>query len=308
LRNISTTKIAEICGVSQGTVDRALNNRPGISPKTKEKILAVVKEYGYRPNMHARCMAKGKSLLVGVVVFDLNNQYFSDILAHIESGCRAKGYSTVVMFTGKDPKKEIECIQNLYHMTVDGIVLCPVNGGEEYENFLSSLNIPIVTFGNKLTNFPYIGIDNCQAMMETVTFAANKGYAHLIYVKPALTERNTFAQTERLNAFIAACDKAKVSHTITSLQNASKELHKGKRNAFICPTDIYAVKLLPVANQYQSGIIGFDNIRLIDELSLCLDSIAYDIEATAKAATDYIIEGKAIPPFIKHKLICRGSI
>ena len=48
---ISTTKIAEICGVSQGTVDRALNNRAGINKNTKEKILSVAKEYGYRPMM-----------------------------------------------------------------------------------------------------------------------------------------------------------------------------------------------------------------------------------------------------------------
>ena len=57
--SISTTQLAQICGVSQGTVDRALNNRKGINPKTKEKILAVANEYGYRPNIHARSMAGG---------------------------------------------------------------------------------------------------------------------------------------------------------------------------------------------------------------------------------------------------------
>lgn len=79
---ISTTKIAEICGVSQGTVDRALNGRKGIRPETREKILNVAKEYDYRPNIHARSIAGGKSQLIGVVVFNLNNQYFSDFLFH----------------------------------------------------------------------------------------------------------------------------------------------------------------------------------------------------------------------------------
>lgn len=95
---ISTTQLAKICGVSQGTVDRALNGRKGISPKTKEKILTTAQKYGYRPNIHARSIAGGKSMLMGVVVFDLENQYFSDILTAIE---------------------------NLYLMSVDGIVLCP---------------------------------------------------------------------------------------------------------------------------------------------------------------------------------------
>jgi len=305
---ISTTEIARICGVSQGTVDRALNNRKGISAKNKEKILNVAKEYGYRPNIHASSMAGGKSRLIGVVIFDLDNSYFSDMLMRIESYCNSLGYFAIVMFTNKDHKKEIECIQNLYHMSVDGIIHCPANGGEEYENYLLSLAIPIVTFGNKLNGFPCAGIDNRQAMTETVTFVASKGYTHLIYVKPALTERNTFAQTERLNGFMAACDKSNLPYTITSLQNAPKELRKDKRNAFICPTDIYAIQLLSVAQRHQAGIVGFDNIRLIDELGLCLDSVAYNIKAAAKAATDYLIEGKAVPPYITHKLVRRGSI
>ena len=137
---ISTTKIAEICGVSQGTVDRALNGRKGIHPETKEKILNVAKEYGYRPNIHARSIAGGKSQLIGVVVFNLNNQYFSDFLTSVEKYCSAKNYSTIVMFTNKDSAKEINCINNLYHMAVDGIILCPVNDGEEYENYLPGLH------------------------------------------------------------------------------------------------------------------------------------------------------------------------
>ena len=88
---ISTARIAEICGVSQGTVDRALNDRKGINPKTKEKILSVAKEYGYRPNIHASCIAGGRSMLIGVVVFDLKNQYFS--LSFFEKNAEKTGNS-----------------------------------------------------------------------------------------------------------------------------------------------------------------------------------------------------------------------
>ncbi len=305
---ISTTKLAEICGVSQGTVDRALNNRQGIRPETKEKILQTAKEYGYRPNMHARCIAGGKSMLIGVVVFDLNNQYFSDILTRLEAHCNSKGYSMVVMFTGKDHKKEIECIQKLYHMTADGIVLCPINDGEEYENFLLSLDIPIVTFGNKLNRLPHVGIDNCRAMVETVEYIVKRGYQNLIYVKPELAERNTFAQTERLSAFVETCEHTGSTYAITDLQHAEEALDPKRTNAYVCPTDIYAIKLLLFAKKHQAGIVGFDNNRLIDEWDLRLDSVSYNIETTAKALLDYIIDGNVRSMPIPHKLICRGSI
>ena len=305
---ISTIRIAEICGVSQGTVDRALNNRKGINPKTKEKILAVAKEYGYRPNIHARSIAGGKSMLIGVVVFDLNNQYFSDILTNIQRYCSLKSYSTVIMFTDKERQKEIECIKSLYHMSVDGIVICPCSQGVEYENYLLSLDIPIVTIGNKLDRIPYVGIDNMLSMRETVEYVLSRGYEKLIYVKPSLQEHNTSAQTERLNSFYDVCRNHAVEYAVTDIYNAENEINSQKATAFICPTDLYAIKLMPLAPKYQVGIIGFDNIRLIDELSLPLDSVAYDINATAKRVTEYIIDGKSIFTPVQHRLVKRGSV
>lgn len=306
-KNISTTTLAKICGVSQGTVDRALNNRDGISAKTKEKILSVAKEYGYRPNIHARCIAGGKSHLIGVVVFDVYNQYFSDILINIEEISRKSNYSTVVMFTGKDAEQEINCIKNLYDMSVDGIVLCPINSGENYENFLKSLQIPIITIGNKLKKFPYVGIDNFSAVYDTVKYVKDRGYKKLIYIKPKLVESNTTAQTERVFAFKDICEKLNSEYIITNLENI-ETLTINESDAIICPTDIYAIKLLPLANKYNAGLIGFDNIRIIDELNLKLDSVSYDVYATANVITDYIINNNKEISAISHKIIKRGSI
>lgn len=87
---ISTVQLAKICGVSQGTVDRALNDRVGISRETKEKILCAAREYKYRPNIHARSVASGKSMLVGIVVFDLKNQYFAIFLLPSKKSSKLK--------------------------------------------------------------------------------------------------------------------------------------------------------------------------------------------------------------------------
>lgn len=308
-KSISTTQLANICGVSQGTVDRALNNRKGISDTTREKILDVAKAYGYRPNIHARSIAGGKSMLIGVVVFDLRNQYFSDVLTKIEEQCTEKGYSTVVMFTDKKPQKEIDCIENLYSMSVDGIVLCPINHGEEFENFLLSLNIPIVTIGNSLEKIPYVGVDNAQSMKDTVRFVKNKGYDSVVYVMPNLhNDENTFAQSERLEAFSATADELHMQYIITDVSTAVNAIIPGSRTALICPTDIYAIRLFTAAKEKGAGIIGFDNTRLIDWLKISLDSVSYDVDGTAKAVASYIIDGKETNTVIGHHIVERGSI
>jgi len=306
--SISTTQLAKICGVSQGTIDRALNDRPGINPETKARILAAAKSYGYRPNIHARSMAGGKSMLIGVVVFDLNNPYFSDILTSITNYCSKRGYSTVVMFTDRDPEQEIECIQNLYHMSVDGIVLSPVGLGEEYENFLLSLELPIVTIGNRLERFPYAGIDNRRAMQEVTRHVLAEGYDHLIYVKPNLRGSNTFGQDARLSAFLHCMQKEQADYVITDLAGAEAALLPHRRNAFVCPSDILAIQLLRTAQTHQAGIIGFDNICLIDTLGLKLDSVSYDLQLTAERTVEYILNQTPLDTPIPHRIVQRGSI
>lgn len=307
MKRISTHQLAEICGVSQGTVDRALNNRRGISPATRERILAAAREYGYRPNPHARAMAGGKSMLIGVVVFDLRNQYFCDLLTAVEECAAQRGYSIVVMMTDKQPEREVECVQSLYHMEVDGMLLCPIRQGEAYEQYLSSLQIPVITFGNRLDSFPHVGIDDAAAVHEVVSKAVDKGYERLIYVKPELCH-NASAQWERLHAFEEAARQAGKTHIVTNVSSAQEHIRPGTKQAFICSTDLYALRLLPAASRYGVGIIGFDNLRMIDQLQLPLDSVAYDVEAAACAAVQTIAEGKPPSGPVAYRLVERGSL
>jgi hypothetical protein len=69
---ITTKEIAKICNVSRGTVDRALNGRLGISSVTGERIHAVARQYDYRPHLIASSLSRGKSMSLGVVIFDIN--------------------------------------------------------------------------------------------------------------------------------------------------------------------------------------------------------------------------------------------
>ena len=306
--NISTNKIAEICGVSQGTVDRALNNRKGINPETKSRILRVAKEYGYRPNIHASAIAGGKSMLIGVVVFDLNNQYFTDFITLLESKCSPLGYSIVTMFTYKDPKHELECISELYSMSVDGIVFSPINKGKEFESFLHSLKIPIATIGNRLDTIPYFGIDNKSAMYEATKYVLQCGYSKLLYVMPKQDEAHNFsAPSDRLAGFLKAVHEVNVPFSVTDIKNIECKTLKDD-TAIICSSDIYAIKLRSLVNNCNAGIIGFDNIDLIDILNLGIDSVSYNTEMTASAVVDYIINNNTDIPEINYKIIKRGSI
>ena len=172
---ISTARLARLCGVSQGTVDRALNNRVGISQKTKDYILSVAKEYGYRPNH------RSENKLIGIIVFDLYNEYFSELVMLLEKELRRSGYCSLVMFSDKNKKTELECIEAMYNACVDGIIICPINTGKEFAEYLKSWSLPIVTVGNKVENIKYIGIDNFSAMYDLTKFVISQSYSKIIY-------------------------------------------------------------------------------------------------------------------------------
>ena len=72
-----TTQLARICGVSQGTLDRTLHNRDGINPKTRDRILKIAKEYDY--HQIVQVPGKANSMLIGVILFDFYNEYFSKL-------------------------------------------------------------------------------------------------------------------------------------------------------------------------------------------------------------------------------------
>jgi LacI family transcriptional regulator len=306
---ITTTQLAKICNVSQGTVDRALNNRPGISVATKQKVLEAAKKYGYAPNIHARYLAGGKSMLVGILVFDLYNDFFSNMVMELESICREKDYSTVVMFSDKKKGNELECIQRLVHMGVDGIILCPVSEGEQYADYLKSFHIPVVTLMNQVEGIPCVGIDDFGTMKAVTEYVISRGYSEIIYYSPPLSyagEQNIYAQQQRFSGFKAAVRDFPKHRVMTDLPDA-KAL-EGDRTAVICSTDYHALQVVRLRNGRTRGIIGFDNIRILELCDIKVDSVSYPVHEMAQNAVEMIIHGSRDSVFVPHTIVKRGSI
>ena len=280
--SITTHKLAQICNVSQGTVDRALNNRQGISNETKEKILSAARKYGYLD-------ADEKKLhIIGIVIFDLYNEYFSELVMYLERECQKIGYSLVVMFTDKDFEKEQKCIKQLYCMGADGIILCPIGEGEDYVNYLHSLKIPIVTIGNKLNGVSFVGIDNFKAMYDACMYFS-KTNKKIIYYSPALKGRgNNYAQIERKKGFEKACGDIKLYYTIVQDSNELKKLlEKEKNSAVLCSTDYYAIEVLM---KYPGAeVMGFDNVNIMKLFSKQIKTVdGNSVEVTKKALYNVI--------------------
>ena len=294
---ITTAELAQICGVSQGTVDRALNNRTDINAETKQRIINAAKQYGYREYVDSKTEIKTAGQ-IGIIVFNLNNEYFSKLITETEFILRELGFSAVIMMTHYDKQYEIECIRNMYNMGVKGIILCSVNSGDEFKNYLNLFDIPIVAVGNNIGSVPYVGIDDFCAMRDMTEKLMAEGYTDLIYFSPALKYKDAYAQESRYEGFLNAVSDRKYS-LVTDIDQI-EECYNDK-TAVICSTDYYALQVYFKAKN--AKIVGFDNLDAIKKYKLNIDSVGYSVSEIARLAIDIIVGKKSGNFTVAYKII-----
>lgn len=326
---VTIKDIAAVCGVSAGTVDRALNNRTGISEKTRNKVLKAAEEMNYQPDFTARSLVMGRTMTLGVVLFDLYNRSFAQLMNAIEQKSRELGYFVYITLTDKDPENERTCIEYLINRKVDGIILFTVNQGEEFDNYLSRFHTPIVTIFNFISNnWEYIGIHERLAMKEAVNYIASKDYKRFVYVSPPLAyagKTNIYTQEER---FIGFLEGIKLNNAPEPLVlKGSDYLNKlqayvfdpAEKTAIVCSTDLYALEVMnllkerSIAIPEQAGVMGFDDIDMLKYISPRLTTVKFPIVQIGEKAVESIVnkieKGAYISiPLLDHEIIRGESI
>jgi len=181
--NITIKEIAKIADTSVSTVSRVLNNNPSVSDIKRKKIKEVIAENHFQPNMLARGMVSNKTQTLAVVVSDINNPYFTDLISQIEVISRASGYTLLLINTmtaGKMNQKnsvqlEIEAFENISERHVDGVLLLGGEIDREHvaKNYLNSLNelnnqIPVVVIGQKVQNCKALFVERDQYLSSEI--------------------------------------------------------------------------------------------------------------------------------------------
>lgn len=287
-------------------MDRALNGRPGISDKTREKILETAERLGYRPHLPARSLVKGCSMTIGLIVFDLYNRFFAQLANAVENSARRHGYFMSLMLTGKDKNSERECIEHLMSRQADGLILFSVNEGEGFAKYLKNLNIPLVTIGNRIgEEFPFAGIDDYRAMKDAALHIAGEGYGRIVYVSPPLAyeDSNIYAQKQRLSGYLEALGEMNGSPEPVIIkgrdylrQLESMEFKDGMKTAVLCSNDIYALEVLRhlesrgLSIPGDVGLMGFDDIDILRYVKPSLATVDYPFEELGIKALECLLD------------------
>ena len=158
MKRISQRDIAKKLGVNVSTVSRALRGLDGVSPDVRQRIEQFAEENGYRPNPFAASLRYDTTRTIGIVVPDVSFNHYAHIVKRIEAEARKNGYMCIITDSDETYNNEINCLELLESMHVEGIIICPSQETTDFSHLqrLKNANLPIVLFDRA----PDIGISS----------------------------------------------------------------------------------------------------------------------------------------------------
>jgi DNA-binding LacI/PurR family transcriptional regulator len=148
--------IAEMAGVSTATVSRALNDRAGVNPQTRERVLRIAREMGYMPNMAAKGLATSRAYTLGLITYERKPQrplsnFPDDLIQGADLEARERGYHVITTFVNQDMMQDPARIPLISEGRVDGLILVGPALEASFIIHLYTSSIPIVLVDNLLT-------------------------------------------------------------------------------------------------------------------------------------------------------------
>lgn len=168
------------------TVSRALRDSHEISDKTKERVKALARELGFQPNPHASSLRKNKSNTIAVIIPEIENNFFSQVMNGVEAVAGQKRYHVLIYLTHEDYRKEKDYLQSLTNGRVDGFMISISNTTHDFEHIKAcqDAGIPMVLFDRicNVVDVPIITTDDCDVAYKATEHLIKEGckkIAHL---------------------------------------------------------------------------------------------------------------------------------
>ncbi len=328
--NITIEDVAKMANVSKATVSAVLNNKATVSESTRLKILKVIKKLNYRPNQLARSLSIRKTKSIGLVIKEIDNPYFTNVMKGVFDACSKHGYTVLLGSSELFPEQEIKNIETLVNKRVDGLIISPLQGDDVDLTHIADLigkKYPMVML-DSIANFSTntVDINNVEASYQAVSYLIELGHKDITYFAGPSYSKHSY---ERMNGYQKALIGANIPiHANNIIQAGSyikdgydrgKELFSKFDNnsptAVFCYNDLVAIGLinslldLDIKVPEQISVIGFDDINFCGSFKIPLTTIhvpAYEIGKTAAALLIEQINNQSV--FLMAKKVLKANL
>jgi LacI family transcriptional regulator len=290
---VTMRDVARKAEVSIKTVSRVVNNQGEISEETRQRVLSVIKELGYRPNMVARGLITQRTYTIGVVFGDILNPFFPSVARGIQDMARQHNYNVFFSNTDQDVHEQLHVMESLVAHGVDGIIISPMSETGLTLNAFADQFRPIVSINHHIEhrNVSMIMVDGYKGGQLAVNHFVAQGHTQIgsLIGHGALPSRG-----QRLQGFCNALQAHGLplieSHIIfakANIENGYKEtIHLLAQHpeitAIFAYNDMFAIGALQACRQLgrrvpqDCAIIGFDDIETAALVTPALTTIHVD--------------------------------
>ncbi|GGV10828.1 LacI family DNA-binding transcriptional regulator [Streptomyces spectabilis] len=290
--------VAERAGVSAMTASRVLRDDPRVHPATRDRVRAAAAALGYRPNELARRLRLGRGTgLVGLVVTNLANPFYSRLALGVDAVLAPDGLKTVIGNTRQDLDAERDLVADLVGRRVDGIIAVPAGDDQRHLAAAAAEGVPVVLASRPPEGFAAdcVLVDDFGGARDATARLIARGHRRIGFLgsPPAV-----YTGTERLRGYRSALAAAGLPADERYVRQGQTQPHQAERaaaallrlpdppTALFCSNNrntIGAFRALR-ATRSAAALAGFDDFELADALGLPLTLVAYDSDELGREA------------------------
>lgn len=189
------------------TVSRVINNAPTVRQSSRDKVMKAIEELNYQPSAAARSLAKGKTNVIGLIIPNLTDTFFMEVVAQVDNELEKRGYFLALSVIDKyDSDRKSRCNFFFQQERVDGILVMTPQFEEEYVQELKGKNIPFVLLDNQ--NYPFVEpsivVDNFKGGYEVARHLLELGHTDIGFIGGP---RESLSSTQRWEGFTKALEE-----------------------------------------------------------------------------------------------------
>ncbi|BCT74590.1 LacI family transcriptional regulator [Sinomonas cyclohexanicum] len=290
--------IAERAGVATSTVSRALSNPQRVNARTRERIEKIAAELHYVPSTQARGLSSGRTGAIAVLVPDVTNPFYFDIIRGTQNQLKAAGYTQLLVDTEEATDVELDALRRL-RRTADGIILA-ASRLTDAQLTDAARQQPLVTINRATADAPTVLIDTPGAMVQALEHLASLGHSKVTYVGGPTSSWSTHRRWQAVQeaASRRGLDVTRIGpyspKTSSGAAAADAALSTGA-TAFIAFNDLIAIGMLQrfrergVRVPEDVSIVGCDDIFGADFCNPPLTTISSPIEQAGRTAVSMLL-------------------
>jgi LacI family transcriptional regulator len=320
--------IAGAAGVSLATVSRVLNHPEKVKESTRNKVLKIIKEKGYKPNANARGLASRKSTTVAIVLPSISRSSVAEMIQGIDDSAKKYGYS-IRLFINTDPKLEKDLWSEVIASSVDGILFMNDEIGKDTYQQIQYTPVPVIFVNaiSKHEEFGSVCIDYEECAYNITKEMILQGNTKILFID---TEHKYTMNEMKLNGYIKAMEEAgletDVLYTSGDLsineKAFTKLLNERVPEVAMAVRDSMAISFMNLASKRgikvpeQLQVIGFQNTKyaiLSNPKLTCVETPIYEIGSKAMSYLTELMKaqegqnGQAANILVDYKIIWRES-